>query len=260
MKRLNFHNDGEEHNFWQNYTDLMSGFLIVFIIASLVAYSSYKVYVDLYHKKGITEVNINDIIINSELYKKIKQFQDAQSSLNSEYFRYNSKFNRFECKIDVQFTAYDYEHIRPEYIQPLKKAGEELEGILQKFQETAGNQVRFKVIVEGRLANDLTDGGTHWVTPEEKPDLWKQGLENSYKRALTVVELWRSNGILADLLYNDPAKSASKVNKDHVYPGELFVSGSGYGGQNRYKFSLLDPKGEDKNKTFIIQIIPYINF
>ena len=77
MRRLNLHKDGEEHNFWQNYTDLMSGFLIVFIIASLVAYSSYKIYVDLYHEKGITEANVNDIIINAELYEKIRQFQDA---------------------------------------------------------------------------------------------------------------------------------------------------------------------------------------
>ena len=72
MSRISFREDGEEHNFWQNYTDLMSGFLIVFIITSLVAYGSYKVYVDLYHNKGITENNINDIVVNAELYKKLR--------------------------------------------------------------------------------------------------------------------------------------------------------------------------------------------
>ena len=110
MKRLNLHNDGEEHNFWQNYTDLMSGFLIVFIVASLVAYSSYKIYVDLYHEKGITEANVNDIIINAELYEKIRDFQDAQKALKSKYFQYNEQYKRFECKIDVQFTSNDFEH------------------------------------------------------------------------------------------------------------------------------------------------------
>lgn len=258
MRRLNLHNDGEEHNFWQNYTDLMSGFLIVFIIASLVAYSSYKIYVDLYHEKGITEANINDIIINADLYEKIRQFQDAQKSLNSQYFRYNEQYKRFECKIDVQFTANDFENIRPEYIEDLKNAGVELDSILTKFTETTG--VMFKVIVEGRLANDLKNGGANWVTPESNPKAWKAAMENSYKRALTVVELWRSNGILSNLLYNDPAKSAAKVNTSHNYTGELFVSGSGFGGQHRYKFSPQDPEGENRNKTFIIQIIPYINF
>ncbi len=258
MKRLNLHNDGEEHNFWQNYTDLMSGFLIVFIVASLVAYSSYKIYVDLYHEKGITEANVNDIIINAELYEKIRDFQDAQKALKSKYFQYNEQYKRFECKIDVQFTSNDFEHIRPEYVEDLKNAGRELDSILTQFTKTTG--VMFKVVVEGRLANNLRDGGIHWVTPEGNPSAWKQGLENSYKRALTVVELWRSNNILSDLLYNDPANSAAKVNIGHKYPGELFVSGSGYGGQNRYKYSPQDPRGEDKNKTFIIQIIPYINF
>ena len=103
MSRLSFREEGEEHNFWQNYTDLMSGFLIVFIIASLVAYGSYKIYVDLYHEKGITEGNINDIVVNAELYQKIREFQDAQKSINRKYFKYNEKFQRFECTVDVMF-------------------------------------------------------------------------------------------------------------------------------------------------------------
>lgn len=41
MSKLNFKNEGDEHNFWQNYTDLMSGFLVVFIITSLVAWYGY---------------------------------------------------------------------------------------------------------------------------------------------------------------------------------------------------------------------------
>lgn len=91
MSRISFKEEGEEHNFWQNYTDLMSGFLIVFIITSLIAYGSYKVYVDLYHSKGITEGNINDIVVNAELYKKIKDFQDAQKSISRKYFNVSSK-------------------------------------------------------------------------------------------------------------------------------------------------------------------------
>lgn len=93
MSRIQFRETGEEHNFWQNYTDLMSGFLIVFIIASLVAYGSYKVYVDLYHSKGITEGNINDIVVNAELYKKIREFQDAQKLLAGNISGTTKSFN-----------------------------------------------------------------------------------------------------------------------------------------------------------------------
>ena len=42
MRHLFRKKSEEEHNFWMSYTDLMSGFLIVFIIASLIAYSDYK--------------------------------------------------------------------------------------------------------------------------------------------------------------------------------------------------------------------------
>ena len=42
MSRLNFKNEGDEHNFWQNYTDLMSGFLVVFIITSLVGMATLR--------------------------------------------------------------------------------------------------------------------------------------------------------------------------------------------------------------------------
>ena len=257
MRRMNLKEAEEGHNFWQNYTDLMSGFLIVFIIASLVAYSSYKVYVDLYHEKGITEANINDIVINAELYQKIREFQEAQRSLNSEYFRYNSDYSRYECKIDVQFTANDFENIRPEYIEPLTNAGRELDSIITNFSRKTG--VQFKVVVEGRLANDLTDGGIHWVTPENEK-AWNEALVNSYKRAKTVVDLWQKNGIMTDLLTMDNAKTAEQSKVNGNYSGELFICGAGYGGQHRYKCSRSDPQGEDKNKTFIIQIIPYINF
>lgn len=42
MKHLFGKNNGEEHNFWMSYTDLMSGFLIVFIICSIVTYNNYS--------------------------------------------------------------------------------------------------------------------------------------------------------------------------------------------------------------------------
>lgn len=42
MKSI-FHKDlGEEHNFWMSYTDLMSAFLIVFIILSAILYNYYN--------------------------------------------------------------------------------------------------------------------------------------------------------------------------------------------------------------------------
>ena len=41
MQRLLKKQADEEHNFWMSYTDLMSGFLVVFIIISAVMYKNY---------------------------------------------------------------------------------------------------------------------------------------------------------------------------------------------------------------------------
>jgi hypothetical protein len=40
--------------------------------------------------------------------------------------------------------------------------------------------------------------------------------------------------------------------------GEVFISGSGFEGKGRY--TGYGPDGEDRNKTFIIQLIPYITY
>lgn len=42
MKKLFGKSEGEENNFWMSYTDLMSGFLIVFIFACAISYSILK--------------------------------------------------------------------------------------------------------------------------------------------------------------------------------------------------------------------------
>ena len=42
MKKLFKKDSGEEHNFWMSYTDLMSGFLVVFIILSAILFNHFS--------------------------------------------------------------------------------------------------------------------------------------------------------------------------------------------------------------------------
>ncbi len=233
MSRLSFREDGEEHNFWQNYTDLMSGFLIVFIITSLVAYGSYKVYVDLYHNKGITEGNINDIVVNAELYKKIREFQEAQKSINRNYFKYNAQYQRFECTVNVTFAPESPIIPQSSYSQ-LIEAGKEVEDIIEKFKESAN--VSFKVVIEGRAARPHDT-----PNPNEAQKAFAASL--SYNRARNLHLFWTNRGLLRN------------IEKEN---GEVFISGSGYEGKGRY--TGYGPNGEDRNKTFIIQILPYIAY
>ena len=233
MSRISFKEDGEEHNFWQNYTDLMSGFLIVFIITSLVAYGSYKVYVDLYHSKGITESNINDIVVNANLYKKIREFQEAQKSINQKYFKYNDKFQRFECTVDVMFLP-ESPVIPEDCYKELEAAGKEIEEIVDKFKESAN--VSFKIVIEGRAARSHSN-----PNPTSAQRAYAARL--SYERARNLHLFWKSKNLM---------KNIEDQN------GEVFISGSGFEGKGRY--TGYGENGEDKNKTFIIQIIPYITY
>lgn len=51
MKHIFGKDKGEDHDFWMSYTDLMSGFLVIFIIATVVYYMDNKEYIDAF--KGI---------------------------------------------------------------------------------------------------------------------------------------------------------------------------------------------------------------
>lgn len=246
MSRLSFKENGEEHNFWQNYTDLMSGLLIVFIIASLIAYNNY-------HKLGggiielvggsktgeLTDTqkeHMKRLVANAELYEKVRQFDKAQESLNSKYFHYDKKYRRYECKLDVPFQS-DSFTISPRYNSQLINAGNELHQILKKFPSS--DNIGFKVVIEGRAA--LKYGSTPSQASKQYADML------SYRRARNLYYLWKNSGIIDNIERRG---------------GELFVSGSGYYGKGRHTIKT-DPKSSDPeglNKRFIIEVIPFIKF
>lgn len=231
MSKLNFKNEGEEHNFWQNYTDLMAGFLVVFIITSLVAWYGYiKV-------TGAIGGDGGNIKVTIEQSRMIREFNEAQKSLVSEYFHYNEEYQRFECKSDIMFAP-NLANIPSDKEEVFIKAGEELVNtILSKFKKSVN--ISFKIIIEGRAARHLNKGSKEENEAADKMT-WHIMELRSYERALSLYNLWDKQGII---------KSIREMN------GEVFISGSGFGGQGRYPNV---PGKEELNKTFIIQIIPYI--
>ena len=140
MSKLNFKNEGDEHNFWQNYTDLMSGFLVVFIITSLVAWYGYiKV-------TGAIGGDGGSIKVTIEQSRMIREFNEAQKSLVSEYFHYNEQYQRFECKSDIMFEP-NLANIPADKEEIFIEAGKELVNkILSKFKESVN--ISFKIIIE----------------------------------------------------------------------------------------------------------------
>lgn len=253
MRPILRHKPDEEHNFWMSYTDLMSGFLIVFIIAGLIAYKGYlvaseskrdlierAVRLDNENKKlkkerdnavkkvGELEDQIATLMVRKEDYDKIQQFIEAQKNLNSKYFSYNAKYQRFECKIDVQFEPNKYT-IPSSNFSDLKAAGNELLSIIKVFST---DNISFKVVIDGRAARHDDSDQNHKYFGSVQ--------ELSYNRARALYNLWDKSGIIKSIEKQD---------------AEVFISGLGFGGINRYSGS-----NEYKNKTFIIQVIPYLKF
>ena len=99
--------------------------------------------------------------------------------------------------------------------------------------------VSFKIVIEGRAALSVDSCKNNPNYPSSAQKTSADIL--SYHRAHSLYLLWKEYEILGDI-----EKEESK--------GEIFVCGSGFGGKNRYKDG-----EEDKNKTFVIHIIPYIN-
>ena len=109
--------------------------------------------------------------------------------------------------------------------------------ILSKFKESVN--ISFKIIIEGRAARHLNKGSKAENQAADQA-VWKTMEIRSYERALSLYNLWKKNDIISSI---------------ESMKGEVFISGSGFGGQGRYPNT---PGQEELNKTFIIQIIPYI--
>ena len=233
MSRISFRDNGEEHNFWQNYTDLMAGLLIVFIIASLVTIGKPN---GGSAGKEEGESQVDTFAVGKDIYDMIKEFEEAKDSIgNSNLIKYNEKYKRFEYSKEVLFEPGNAE-IPKEYLPDLTAAGREIEKLIEVFD--SAEYVSFKIVIEGRaaLSADSVKNNPNYPSPAQKT--FADSL--SYYRAHNLYLLWEKNKILNDI--------------DEKSKGEIFVCGSGFGGKNRYK------KGEEgKNKTFIIHIIPYIN-
>lgn len=255
MSKLDLKNNGEEHNFWQNHTDLMSGFLIVFIIASLIAYKQYMEKKDDYSrliemaggsKTGELsdlelQERLKELVSNAELYKKVSAFDSIQRALETEYYHYDAINRRYECKVNVQFVS-QQSRIKPEYYSALDSAGQELVGILEQFPSTEelGQNVGFKVVIDGRAALKY---GTTYISQRDHE--YADSL--SYRRARNLYYLWKERKI---------------IDRIEGLGGEVFISGSGYGGTHRHTKET-DPTSNDPeglNKRFILEIVPYIKF
>lgn len=230
MSKIQFKDNGEEHNSYQSYTDLMSGFLIVFMVASVIAIVIYRDAIKwreehegivnfieaVLNDEGGSGIDITegDIQISLELYKAMNELRKAQEKISNKFIEYDSEHNMFRVKKHVEFEENDPK-IPEKDKADLIEIGKSIQQVVTGFK--GNDYIGFKIIVDGRIGE-----GEQEKIPHSQRNL-------SYNRAHNLHLLWKQHNILSQ--------------------ENLIVAGSGLEGEGR------EP---GKNRTFVIQVVPYI--
>ena len=220
MGRIDFKDNGEEHNPYQSYTDLMSGFLIVFIIASVISITGIGAGPNGKGGDGNVTEKLRDAII---------ELQKAQKEISNKDLEYDTLYNVLRLKREINFQAEKYD-IPEENKDYLIKVGESVEKIADKFKNN--EHIGLNIIIDGRIEAGKIE--------RQRGNQYRL----SYNRALSLFYLWADENIV-HLSYDDKPQSRSSALTDK----NVIIAGSGKGGEARI---------EGKNKTFIIRLVPYV--
>jgi flagellar motor protein MotB len=241
----------ENGNYWISYTDLMTGFLIIFIILTLLVQvnSNKKI------KKIKSEFSICDSTLNAknniiaqnedslkkanQKYNSLKKhietikisqkdnrlLQEIKKALNhidKKYFTYNKKYKKFILNIDVKFPSEESSiySLSLDTRTNLIEAGKHIKDILQN-RLPKNTTIKYLIVIEGQASRDG----------------WPGNDQLSYNRALSLNKFWQK----FDIDFN-------RVNNC-----ELIIAGSGEYGVPRKK-----PDKPPHNQRFLIQIVPKI--
>jgi len=207
--------------FWPSYVDVMTA---LFAVALVIFVLSYKVSNE--RAKKIEQQN-ETLKVYKDAYERIQKADTLIKSLaNSNIFSYNDICKKFVIKdfVGEEIFATDKDIILPQFTNRALVAGTALDKLIKDIYILTQNRVL--VIIEGTTAR-YSDGTTYLES-----DL---SYSLSYRRALALYQLWRTNGI--------------NMRSDK---SELLIAGSGFQGVCR-------DSTEENNKRFLIQVIPKID-
>lgn len=202
-------------HFWIGYSDLMTTLFFVMLVLFVLTV------VHLTFEKNRIQTSLEQF---QKITKLEEQFDQLEKDKDFTYLEECKKFVIEDLLDDEVFQALQAE-IQPDFIEPALKAGRKIKEFLNVLEKESGD-FSYLLIIEGNTANNN----------EKSIDKDQEfGYNLSYKRALALYNLWRTNGINL------------KENKNV----EVLLVGSGFSG-------LCRDKNEDNNKRFSVQIIPKV--
>ncbi len=196
MRRDNF--------FWISYSDLMTSlfFIMMVLFVVTIGYLQYQ--------KSATEKQL----------AKIQELQAAVQQLPADYFEYQPLYKRFRLKEQIRFSRGESK-IPDSYRSYLVNVGQAVFRLIYTMSHDPAFRdldIKYLIVIEGMASKDN----------------YPLNFELSYKRALSLYNLWRMEGIVFDPAYC-----------------EVQISGSGTRGIREYSGD-----EEYKNQQFLIHIIP----
>ncbi len=198
MKKSNF--------FWVSFSDLMTSLFFVMMVLFVVTIGFLQ------FQKKATEQQID----------KIKEIQTAVQQLPDKYFIYQPRYKRFKIKQEIQFDT-ESSIIKQEYKKYLIDVGNSIKRLVDSLNSNdtyKGFDIKYQIVIEGMASKDN----------------FSKNFELSYKRALSLYRLWKSNKIIFD-----------------AEICEIQIAGSGTDGVREYSGSQ-----EERNQQFLIHIVPKI--
>lgn len=203
----------KESFFWTSYSDLMTSMFFVMLVLFVLA-------IALLHHKVVEITKIKDV--TEAQLEKIQRLEASISRIDTSYFEYNDVYKRHTLKnILPEFeprssNIYD---INSSDLKQLLQAGNAIVSFMKQAKDSLPD-AEYMLIIEGQSSKDNYFDN--------------DGL--SYRRALSLVNYWKDNGITFEGL-----------------PCELIISGSGTSSRFRVE---PDIAGNKANQRFVIHIIP----
>lgn len=161
MKKLFGKSNGEEHNFWMSYTDLLSGFLIVFIIATIVyqkANNKYKDFNKQLEQRGITIDQANemltDYLATGNMVEINKEFTNVFDGVDSVVLLPDKGVIRFYPYCDKELFENNRDDLKPNLEIRLKKVGK---AFVRKAMELQNDGNEIEIRIEGHADSKPLD-------------------------------------------------------------------------------------------------------
>lgn len=145
----------KESFFWTSYSDLMTSLFFIMLVLFVL------VIVLLYKRMEVTQRQLDEI----------RKVENSTKDLNPTYFDYRPEYKKYVLNIAVEFPKGKsiLTDVGDDKLEPLFKAGEEIQQFLEKHKE-----YQYLLVVEGQASKDN----------------YMYNYELSYQRALGLIRYW----------------------------------------------------------------------